>query len=179
MKATNDGKLNVIPDFYIAIPGFGSPITVKALPDISDSKQASYNPETIMGRAAPMYTYSHSGDRTISIQLHLGITEEGDAEKNLETLRKIQSAAYPRQGTGGAPYIPPVVCTIKCGDLLAKEPICAILQSYNVRFPTEVAWWTGDDGKYCPYRFDIDTSWVAVYTSSDLPYADRIFRTGR
>lgn len=179
MKATTNGKLNYIPEFYISVPGFGDPIRVKSLPDISESKQASYNNEAIMGRSAPLYTYSHSGDRTLSIQLHLFITEEGDALENITILRQIQCASYPRQGQKGSPYMPPCVCTIKCGKILADEPLCAILQSYNVKFPTEVAWWEGDDGQYCPYRFDIDTNWLVVYTSSDLPYADRIFRTGR
>jgi hypothetical protein len=180
MKATSNGKLNIIPECYINVPGFGKPIQMRSLPDISDSKQTSYNAENIMGRSVPMYTYSHSGDRTLSIQIHLFIIERNDAANNLNILRQIQSAAYPRQATdsSGAPYIPPTVCTIKCGQLLASEPICAILQSYNVKFPTEVAWWEEGD-IYCPYRFDIDTNWLVVYTSSDLPYADRIYNTGR
>lgn len=179
MKATTNGKLNYIPDCYISIPGFGNPITLKSLPDISDGKQASYNSENIMGRSNPMYTYSHSGDRNISMQLHFFITEEGDALKNLNTLRQLQSALYPREGKGGAPYMPPCVCTIKCGNLLSDDPLSVVLQSYSVKFPTEVAWWEGEEGQYCPYRFDVDTSWLVVYRSSDLPYANRIFNTGR
>jgi hypothetical protein len=180
MKATTNGKLNTIPDCYISVPGFGKPITFKSLPDISDSKQVSYNSENIMGRSVPMYTYSHSGDRNISIQIHLFITEQGDAERNLDTLRKIQCAAYPREGSGGAPYMPPPVCQLRCGQLLATEDVlCVLLQSYQVKMPTEVAWWQGREGLYCPYRFDIDTSWLVVYSPNDLPYASRIYRTGR
>lgn len=177
-KATTIGKLNKVPDCYIDIPQ-AKKIEMKSLPDISDSKQATYNGENIIGRSFPLYTYSHSGDRSLSIQLHFFIVEEKDARENLECLRAIQSATYPRPGQGGAPYMPPTVCTIKCGEILAKEPLCAVLQSYSVKFPTEVAWFEGDDGKYCPYRFDVDTTWMVVYTSSDLPYQNRIWQSGR
>ena len=181
MRATNSGSLNEIPDCTIEIPSRkkGSHIIqLNNLPDVSDSKTAVYNNETIMGRSFPLYTYSHSGDRSISLQLHFFIVNKGDGEKNLEDLRWIQSAAYPRKGKGGLPYLPPPVCQIRCGDILATkgEAICVSLQSYSVRFPTEVAW---DEKTYCPYRFDVDTQWLAVYTSSDLPYQNRIISLGR
>jgi hypothetical protein len=75
--------------------------------------------------------------------------------------------------------MPPPVCTIKCGKLLADEALCVVLQSYSVKFPTDVAWWEGDDGLYCPYKFDVGTTWLTVYTSSDLPYQSRIVSSGR
>lgn len=148
---------------------------MRSLPDISDSKTAVYNSEAIMGRSFPMYTYSHSADRNISIQLHYFVTEPGDAVENLQDLRWLQSAVYPRESKD-APYLPPPVCQLKCGSLLATEAICVVLQSYSVKFPTEVAW---DEDTFCPFRFDVDTSWLVVYTSSDLPYQSRIIKSGR
>lgn len=176
MKATTGGILNFVPNCYIDIPDFGI-IKMQSLPEISDSKQAVYNSENIIGRSFPLYTYSHSGDRSISIQIHFFIMDQTSAQENLANLRGIQSAVYPRLGTGGAPYLPPVICTLKCGELIAKDPICAILQSYSVKFPTEVAFFE-DDGTYCPYRFDVDTSWLIVYTSSNLPFNTRIIKSG-
>lgn len=180
-RATTNGALNYIDDCYIAIPGprSGTTINMRSLPEISDSKQVTYNSENIIGRSFPLYTYAHSGDRVLSIQIHFYVVYDVDAEFNLQSLRAIQSAAYPRAGNAGAPFMPPVVCTIKCGHLIAKEPICAVLQSYNVRFDTQVAWYESKAGMYCPARFDVDTSWLVVYTSSDLPYQDRIIDTGR
>lgn len=188
MKATTNGKLNLIPDCEIKIPGAGAPsitslgrrgtgtIPMYALPDISDTKSAIYNTEGIMGRAAPLYTYSHSGDRNISMQLHFFIINPGDGDRNLHYLRMLESAVYPRMGqTDGEPYRPPPVCQIKCGKLLATRPVCAVLQSYSVKFPTEVAW---EAETYCPFRFDVDTNWIVVYTSSDLPYQNRIVTYG-
>lgn len=197
LKSTTNGRLNVIPDCYVTIPvtsasssnsnsgiqtrssTFAQTIEMRSLPDISDSKSANYSTENIMGRSFPLYTYSHSGDRTISMQIHFFIVEDGDAERNINSLRLLQSAVYPRQGSGGAPYMPPCVCTIKCGKLLGDQPLCCALQSYSVKFPPDVAWWNNPDGMYCPYRFDVDTTWLTVYTSSDLPYQDRIVQSGR
>ena len=171
-KLFSGGKVNTIKDVYT--------ISMNNLPDISDTKSAIYNNEGIIGRSFPLYTYSHSGDRQISIQLHFFAVDPGDIQKNLQDLRALQSATYPREGTStGAPYRPPPICQIKCGSLLANDSaICCALQSYSVKFPTEVAWETST-GTLLPYRFDVDTSWLTVYTSEDLPTARRIFNTGR
>ena len=191
VKATNSGKLNPIDLCYIDIPitienspNFIHRVRLNNLPDLSDTKSAIYNNEGIIGRSFPLYTYSHSGDRQINMQLHFFAVNKGDIEDNIQDLRAIQSAAYPRIGQGGAPYLPPVVCRIQCGQLLSGNPkgdepaddLCVILQSYSVKFPTEVAW---DAESYVPYRFDVETSWLTVYTSEDLPFQDRIFSTGR
>lgn len=197
-KATVNGKLTPIENCVIVIPGTNQrhEIVLNNLPDISDSKQAIYGQEGIIGRSAPLYTYSNSGDRSLSMQLHFFITREscrsvpsrdlllgnnycdqcGDC--NLDHLRWIQSAVYPREGTGDAPYTPPPICRIKCGDLLGKNngSVCVVLQSYSVRFPTEVAW---DTKTSCPYRFDVDTSWLVVYSTEKLPYQNHIYTTGR
>lgn len=175
------GDLVPIEKCKIIIPGAGT-ILMNNLPDISDTKQAIYNNLSIMGRSFPLYTYSHSGDRVIALQIHFFVLRKGDATRNLADLRKIQSAVYPRKGNSDVPYIPPVICTLECGDLLSVSggqgggPLCVILQNYSVKFPTDVAW---DEETLCPYRFDVDTSWYVVYTSADLPSADRIIRSGR
>lgn len=176
MKSTVNGKLKPIAKCKIVIPG-AETILLNNLPDISDSKSAVYNGEGIIGRASPLHTYSHSAERTLNIQLHFFIVEPDDAKKNLRYLRSIQSAVYPRDGSGESlPYKPPPICRISCGEILGTEELNVILQSYSVKFPTEVAW---DLVTYCPYRFDVDTNWTVVYTSMDLPFQDRIVKSGR
>jgi hypothetical protein len=185
-KATQSGSLIPLPvdKCTIVIPGYkgrnGNKIVMNNLPEISDTKSAVYNSEGIIGRSTPLYTYSHSADRNINFQIHFFVVDPGDESNNLADLRAIQSAVYPRPGDGGLPYKPPPVCKIKCGDLITAKGkwICAVLQSYSVRFPTEVAWDTVED-TFCPYRFDVDTSWLVVYSSAYLPYQKRIIRTGR
>jgi hypothetical protein len=183
MKSTTNGSLNLINNCTVMIPNAGT-ITLNNLPDISDSKNAIYNNEAIMGRSTPLYTYSHSGDRTINMTMHFFVVDENDAVENIKYLRWIQSAVYPRPGDGNTPFVPPVVCQIQCGTLIAGNvdagfgltPVCCILQSYSVKFPTDVAW---DAETFCPYRFDVETAWIVVYTSDDLPNQDRIVRSGR
>ena len=175
-KATTPaGDLINIEDCGIFIPNYGI-IRLHSLPDISDSKSASYADEPIIGRSFPLKTYSHSENRQVNMTLHLFVRKQGDISDNLLVLRAIESAVYPREGSNGAPFIPPPVCQIKCGELLASEPLCVILKSYSVKFPTDVAW---DEDTYVPYKFDIETTWEVVYKSSDLPGQSRILSIGR
>jgi len=173
------GRLVPIFDCYIVVPMDNGDFTIRLnnLPDISDSKTASYNDETVIGRASPLKTYAQSDNRTLSFQINLFVTQPGDVAYNLSCLRALQSAAYPRDGANGAPFVPPPVCRIKCGRLLADSgELCVILKQYSVKFPTEVAW---DENTLIPFKFSIDTSWDVVYKSSDLPGQQRIFSLGR
>lgn len=177
MKATlRTGQLVPIENCWVFIPGAGK-IILNVLPDISDQKSANYADEAIIGRANPMKTYSHSENRAISITFHFFVTQQADVHLNLKYLRWIESAVYPRDGyTGlGVPFVPPPVCKIKCGSLLASEALCAVLKSYSVKFPTNVVW---DKNTFIPYKFDVTTSWDVVYRSKDLPGQELIVRTG-
>jgi hypothetical protein len=182
MKSTINGSLREIPDCQIVVPeagAFGGDGIIKLnnLPDISDNKSAVYNGEAIIGRSFPLYTYSHSGERNISMQVHFFIINPGDGARNLYYLRMLQSAVYPRSGDSvGTPYLPPPICRIKCGPLLDNDELCVILQSYSVKFPTEVAW---EESTYCPFRFDVDLSWQVVYPSDSLPFQEDIIKAAR
>lgn len=199
-RATTNGSLNPIENCYLKIPNtFLNPISIGGipgipsiniptnferertivmnnLPDISDTKSAVYNNEGIIGRSTPLYTYSHSGDRQISMQIHFFVVDQGSVEENLTNLNWIRSAVYPRESNDAVPFQPPPICRLKCGQLLGDEELCVILQSYSVKFPTDVSW---DVNTFVPFRFDVDTSWLTVYTSSDLPSQHRIIRSGR
>lgn len=182
MKSTINGNLREIPDCHIIVPGGGGgdrdgTIKLNNLPDISDSKSAVYNGEPIIGRSFPLYTYSHSGERNISMQVHFFIVNPGDGARNLFYLRMLQSAVYPRNGDStGTPYRPPPICRIKCGPLLDNDELCVILQSYSVKFPTEVAW---EETTYCPFRFDVDLTWQVVYPSDSLPFQEDIIKAAQ
>jgi len=194
--AGGGGPLNAIDDCYIIIPanvkppedGKNSPtfkyeekqvrIIMDNLPDISDSKSANYAEETIIGRTCPIKTSSQSDNRSITVQLHFIISQPYHVNENLAKLRALQSAAYPREGEeGGSPFIPPPVCKMKCGNLLGTKEICVILKSYSVKFPTDVAW-DAESKNFTPYKFDVDTTWDVVYSSSSLPGQNEIFQAG-
>ena len=174
-KATGSGgALQTIPNCYIDIPKLGK-IELNILPGISDSKNVNFANENIMGRATPMVSYAHSEPRIIVLDLHFLVTKQGDAQKNLLNLRKIQSLAYPREGQDGVPYLPPPICKIRCGEILSKTELCVIMKSYSIKFPEDVAW---DRDTYLPVRFDINTSWDVIYVSNNLPNSDRIVKLG-
>lgn len=198
-KATQQGgRLSVIDDCYIVIPYDGAKppeppkesdptfifkekiviVVMDNLPDISDTKSANYSDETIIGRSNPVKTYSQSDNRSISMQIHFIVSKPSDVYVNLQKLRAIQSALYPRDGEGGgSPFIPPPVCRMKCGNLLSTQEICVILKQYSVKFPTDVAW-DANSGNFTPYKFDVDTTWDVVYSSSSLPGQREIFQAG-
>lgn len=171
MHATEDkGRLRKIPDCYIF---FGdNKVELDNLPDISDSKSASYNDETVIGRAVPIKTFANGDNRSISVSFNLFVQDREDARKNLRTLRYIQAAVYPRRG-GGAPYFPPPVCKIKCGKLLSNQELCCVLKDYNVKFPTDVPW---DEETLCPYRLEISCSFETVHAGSNLPGYETILQ---
>lgn len=174
------GPLIEIEDCYLIIPGDEKcgKIIFDNLPDITDAKTASYSDEIVIGRSSPLKTYSQSDNRNISMQIHLFVTKPSDVTYNLQVLRCIQSAVYPRKGSNGAPFYPPVICRLKCGKLLAESELCVILKSYSVKFPTEVAWATDPVETFTPFKFDIDTTWDVVYKSAELPGQKRIIDLG-
>jgi len=173
------GELENISKCYIVVPVRRGALKIELnnLPDITDSKSASYNDEPVIGRSFPLKTFSHSENRTISMQLHFFVVKQTDVVTNLFYLRLLESAVYPREdASSGAPFVPPPVCRIKCGLLLADSELCVVLKSYSVKFPTDVAW---DSFNFTPYKFDVDTTWEVVYRSEALPGQERIFESGR
>lgn len=179
MKATQpNGDLINLDDCYIYIPNFGQ-FNLHALPDVSDSKAATYGDQVIIGRSTSVKTYAHSDPRIISMQIHMHVRKRADVAFNLEVLRGLQSAVYPRDETTGsnAPFVPPPVCVIKVGKLLSTKPLCVILKNYSVKFPTDVPW---DFNTYTPWKFDIDTSWEVVYKNDigSLPGQGNIIQFG-
>lgn len=175
------GGLNPISDCYVIIPTNNESepefkLVMKVLPDLSDTKSATYTDETLMGRSFPIKTYSHSDNRSIGMAIHMIVSEASDIYYNISALRAIQSAVYPRYGMANAPFAPPPICRIRCGKLLSEDELCVVLKNYNVKFPTEVPW---DEETFTPFKFDIDTTWEVVYKSSDLPGSERIFSYGK
>lgn len=180
MKATvNSGDLIDLEDCWIYIPNFAK-FNLPILPEISDSKSATYGDEPTIGRSSPIKTYSHSDNRTINVKINLIVRKRADVEINLMISRALQSATYPRNFVNNSPYLPPPICQLKFGRLLGDNPLCVILKNYSVNYPVDVPW---DVQTYIPWKFSIDTSWDAVYSNSDdpqkgLPGQERILQFG-
>lgn len=175
MKATNpDGTLVELENCWIQVGDFRK-IKMKILPDVSDSKQATYSDMTAIGRSSPMKSYSHSDNRTISWTVHFMVTQEQDKLEISENIAMLQSAVYPK-GKNDELYSPPPLCKIKCGggsEELGSKEMCTILKSYSLKFPTDVAW---DDELYLPYKLDMELQFEVVYNTDEFPYAEDIFQ---
>lgn len=173
---TSGGVLSEITDCYIMI----GPKTIKSriLPDISDTKGATYTDEAGMGRTMPFKSYQNSENRTIQWTAHYVVTKQSDVNEYLNEIKIIQSAVYPRPSNStralDPPYFPPVICKIKCGKLLRdglNDYINAVMKTYNLKYDTSVPW---DQKTLLPYKFDIDMTFEVVYDQSSLPGADKI-----
>ena len=82
-RATSTKTSNLIPLPGCKINIQGQDIFLRVLPEITDTKSASWNDEPIMGRAFPMKTYSHSENRAITMVCHFVVIEEKDIEDNI------------------------------------------------------------------------------------------------
>ena len=182
MKATNStGNLNFItdsqgnPDCYIRakIGNVDKTINMYILPDISDGKQASYADETGIGRSAPLKIFSHGDTRTVGWTAHFHSATKAMSSENLNNLRFLEALVYPDDANQLAG--PPPIARIKCGGLLGVTELCAVLKSYNVKFPTDVAW---DPDTFLPIKFDVDMTFEVVYETLNLPGATKILNFG-
>ena len=150
-------------------------IRPKILPEITDTKRATYADTTVIGRSFPIKTYSHSDNRVLSMRLHFMSVEGSDLLDNVNDLRAIASATYPRVGQ---PYKPPPVCIIECGRMLGENPLCVVLENYSVQIPNNVVW---DRSTLIPIYFSVNTTWHVVYASDQgggLPNQKQIFEKG-
>jgi hypothetical protein len=146
-------------------------IVFNNLPDITDQKGVAYNDEAVIGRDLPIKTFSQGENRSISVKATFYTLKKGDENTNLKILRAIQSALYTRSGDGALPYFPPVVCKLRCGKLLSKNHLCVILKDYNVPFASDVPWSLSN---YLPIKLEISMSFDVVYSSTNLPGAEKI-----
>jgi hypothetical protein len=175
-QATNAiGALQELKKCYILTP-WGK-IVLKILPEITDSKGASYSPENIQGRASPIINYSHSEANTISTELTFIITTCQDIQDNLTYLNMIRSLVYPGPAASGAPYSPPPISKFVCGSMFGKgQGLCVILKSYSYRAAADVPW---DMDTYLPYKFTVSCQWEVVYPCRSLPTSQSIRLVGK
>ncbi len=161
-----EGFLNEIPGCKITTPD--EIITLKALPEISESKSVIYADQPIQGRAAPVKTYAYSENRTISLTIHLYVSIRDDIKLNMRYIRAISALAHPEYG---GTYNPPQIAQIKCAHL---DDVPVVLKSYQLQYDNTVQWFNEGD-IYMPLHLSIQTEWDVVYSHVSLPgHADVI-----
>lgn len=167
------GALQELVKCYISTP-WGQ-IRLRILPEVTDSKGASYSSEGIQGRSNPLINFNHSEANNINTELTFIVTECDDIHTNLTYLAWIKSLVYPGGPSGGAPYVPPPISKFVCGRLFGDNGLCVILKNYSIRYPTDVPW---DIETYLPYKVTASCQWEVVYSCRTLPTSTMIKNIG-
>jgi hypothetical protein len=121
--AQNDIFSRILPDCYLYISHLDEGFKYWTLPgypnEVSDSMQSNFQPTTALGRSAPVYTFSNSGPRTITINLefHRDMFEEmpsnvvpnEDEDKSESFIHAIQAIALPKYNLTNKAIEPPLV----------------------------------------------------------------------
>ncbi len=112
-------------DTFIVLPQYAD--------NISDSMQVGYNPTTVLSRTAPIYSYGHSGPRSIAFQftLHRDLMTDINCKVSNATLavgedyidtliKQVQAAALPSYDSAKKLVDPPVVAVRLGTDIFIK-----------------------------------------------------------
>lgn len=121
--AKDDILSRILPDCYIYISHLDEGYKYWTLPgypnEVSDSMQSNFSPANALGRSAPVYTFSNSGPRTVTINLefHRDMFEEmpssvvpNDGEDKADSfIHAIQAIAVPKYNLSNKAIEPPLV----------------------------------------------------------------------
>lgn len=121
--ANNDVFSRILPDCYIYISHLDEGFKYWTLPgypnEVTDAMSSNFAQTTALGRSAPVYTFSNSGPRTVSISLefHRDMFEEmpsnvtpNDGEDKAESfIHAIQAIAVPKYNLSNKAIEPPLV----------------------------------------------------------------------
>ena len=121
--ANNDIFSRVLPDCYLYISHLDEGYKYWMLPgypnEVSDSMSSNFSPTNALGRSAPVYTFSNSGPRTVTINLefHRDMFEEmptnvvpnDDEDKSESFIHAIQAIAVPKYNLSNKAVEPPLV----------------------------------------------------------------------
>ena len=121
--ANNDIFNRILPDCYLYISHLDEGFQYWQLPGypekVTDQMQSNFTPNTALGRSAPVYTFSNSGPRSITINLsfHRDMFEEmpsnvipKDTEDKSESfIHALQAIAVPKYNLSNKAVEPPLV----------------------------------------------------------------------
>lgn len=113
----------ILPDCYLYISHLDEGVQYWQLPGypetVTDSMESSFQANTALGRSAPVYTFSHSGPRTVNISLrfHRDMFEEMPTnvvpkagDDNAESfIHALQAISVPKYNLSNKAIEPPIV----------------------------------------------------------------------
>ena len=123
MAINDDIFSRILPDCYLYISHLDEGYKYWQLPGypetVTDSMGSTFNESTALGRSAPVYTYSHSGPRSIQITLrfHRDMFEDmptnvkpRDGDDKAESfIHAIQAIAVPKYNLSNKAIEPPLI----------------------------------------------------------------------
>ena len=174
----NNSRINMIlPDCYLYISHLDLPEEAKywqlpGYPDeVSDSMTSNFQANTALGRSAPVYTFSNSGPRTISINLtfHRDMFDEmpsnvalRDGEDKAENfIHALQAIAVPKYNLSNKAIEPPLVA-IRLGREVFIKGVVTSAVTVTYRKPIL------DDEKYAVVSIGFTVSEVDPYDASTV-----------
>ena len=122
MSSTNVTN-RVLPDCYLYISHLDEDFKYWQLPgypdEVGDTMSSTFTDTTALGRSAPVYTFSHSGPRTITINLNFHrdmfeempsnvVPKEGE-DKAESFIHALQAIAVPKYNLSNKAVEPPLV----------------------------------------------------------------------
>lgn len=123
--ANNDIFSRILPDCYLYISHLDLPEEAKywQLPgypeEVSDSMTSNFQANNALGRSAPVFTFSNSGPRSITLNLTFhrdmfedmpsNVTPRDDEDKAESFIHAIQAIAVPKYNLANKAIEPPLV----------------------------------------------------------------------
>jgi hypothetical protein len=152
----------------------GETFQLSSLPELTWRKEASYNTQSIIGRASPVVSYSSSKSKTLEIVLHMHSPTHQDLLNNLKATHYLAAALHPRYENT---YAPPPICTLNCG-VGSPSPnnspftfLRFIMTSMSQTFASDSVW---DETLMVPRMWDTQISGEVIYNYSSLPGASSV-----
>lgn len=175
---TNSNPFRVLDDNYIYISHLDEEFRFWKLPiwpdTITDSMLMSYQPTTVLGRTAPVQTYSGSGPRTvqISIKLHRDIMDQvnigisnsklGEGEDYVDNLLKaLQAVALPKYSMNNKLIEPPIVA-MRLGQEVAIKGV--VTGSIGITYTKPIL----SNGKYAQAELTFEVTEIDPYDSQQV-----------
>ena len=166
----------LLPDCYLYISHLDEGYQYWTLPgypeEVSDSMSANFSSSNALGRSAPVYTFSNSGPRTISISLEFHrdmFEEEGmtnvvpkkSEDKAESFIHAIQAIAVPKYNLSNKAIEPPLVAIRLGREVFIKGIVSG---SVNVTYKKPILY----NEKYAVIGINFTVSEVDPYDSTTV-----------
>ena len=153
LKSGKDSKPFVMIDNYIYLHHVDEFIILPTYPEsVNDSMQVTFANSTILSRSAPIYSYSNSGPRSVSVtlKLHRELMQQINYKKSNATvqmgddyvdtiIRYLQAMALPKYSATDKMVNPPIMSLRLGDDIFIKGVLGSNLQTaYSLPIITDI-----------------------------------------